>query len=295
MARVLKNAVLLAAVSVGTTSVAFADGVPAYGGLGYDSDAGTGYSGQNLRSLSISAGTGVAVASGNSYSDGTFTGSGAERLTTAGAVPLGNLGVNSSGQQNSSAYAVNAAGTAAGYSELYTNGVDLGPRAVVWQAGSSTPTQLATDGTDSTGFGRALAYYVGPDGSAAGFSTLYVNGAQVGDRAVKWTASGQLVPLGDIGAGATFGRFPTVQTYVNAMNTAGTAAGTSNLVDANGNSLGTRAVRWDAAGTRRSWAPSARARPARPAGWRTRSTPPVDPSGPRPGTLRPALARAPGP
>lgn len=53
-------------------------------------------------------------------------------ISGTAAAELGNLGTNSSGYANSEAYAINAAGTAVGFSQMYSGGTFVGQRAVAW-------------------------------------------------------------------------------------------------------------------------------------------------------------------
>jgi hypothetical protein len=243
------NAVF-AAAAVSTMSVQYANAayLTVYGGLTYNSDPSvlTGYTNASMQIFGVNAADGIGIASATYYNGGAYSGSVAERFNTSGATLLGNLGTSSSGSTSMAASSINATGTAVGYAEKYSGSTDLGPRAVRWDPSSTTPVVLQTLGTSTTGVGRAVAYYVGPDGSAAGFSSKYnSSGGLIGDRAVRWDSSGNITELGTIGFPDTnsgFGGYPS--TYVDAMNSAGIAVGIMATP-----SSGARPVRWDTTGT----------------------------------------------
>jgi hypothetical protein len=77
---------------------------------------------------------GIAVGIADKYTGGTPRGSRAVRWDASGtaATELGNLGTDSSGGTNSYAYAINDAGIAVGMADKYTDGTNLGHRAVLW-------------------------------------------------------------------------------------------------------------------------------------------------------------------
>ena len=66
----------------------------------------------------------------------------------AGATELGNLGTDTSGVTEAQAYAINSAGTAAGYADKYDgSGTYFGNRAVRWDASGTAATELGNLGT----------------------------------------------------------------------------------------------------------------------------------------------------
>lgn len=158
------------------------------------------------------------------------------------ATELGNLGTDASGNTNSVAYALNASGTAVGYATKYTASIALGDRAVRWDAGGTTATELGNLGLDGNNATTSYAYAISSTGTAVGYAFKYVNASPRGSRAVRWDADGtaatELGNLGTSTAGAT-------TSYAYAVNTAGTAVGFATKFVNNSN-LADRAVRWDA-------------------------------------------------
>lgn len=165
----------------------------------------------------------------------------------SGAAPteLGNLGLNTDGKAWGVASAINDTGTAVGSSVKFVSGVGMGQRAVRWSAPGTAVTELATLGTDPTGWGFATATVLNAAGTAFGSAQKYIGGVDKGGRAVRWNASGTAVmELPALGADRSgYNR----ASGVNAANDAGTSVGSSykyvGSVD-----KGTRAVRWDPAG-----------------------------------------------
>ncbi|MGD0516390.1 MAG: DUF3466 family protein [Thermoguttaceae bacterium] len=191
---------------------------------------------------------GTVVGYSYKYISGSYVGTRAVRWNASGtaATELGNLGTDSSGLTYGGAYAVNDAGTAVGYSYKYVGGSRKGGRAVRWNASGTTATELDNLGTSNSGVASACAYAVNDAGTAVGYSNKYINGSNMGTRAVRWSASGtaatELGNLGTSNSGVT-------SAYAYAVNNAGTAVGYSQKYDASGNDMGYRAVRWDATGT----------------------------------------------
>ena len=190
---------------------------------------------------------GTAVGRSTKYVSGSWVGERAVRWDASGtaATELGNLGTGGYGGTDARAYAVNNAGTAVGRSNKYASGSYKGRRAVRWDASGTAATELGNLGTDGSSFTNAEARAVNDSGTAVGNSDKYVNGSSVGDRAVRWDASGtaatELDNLGTTISGYT-------EAYAYAVNDAGTAVGFSRKY-VNGSSVGYCAVRWDASGT----------------------------------------------
>jgi hypothetical protein len=190
---------------------------------------------------------GMAVGHASKYAVGSTTSSGlsAVRWDSSGtsATELGNLGTSSSGYMQAEAFAINDAGTAVGYSQIY-GGNSGGSRAVRWNASGTVATELGNLGTDM-GYTNAQAYAINNPGTAVGWANQYGFLGAVSRCAVRWSASGTTATkLGDLGAdssGATLAE-------ACAINDAGTAIGYSEKY-IGGIDKGPRAVRWSASGT----------------------------------------------
>lgn len=116
------------------------------------------------------------------------------------ATELGSLGTNTSGQSFSDAYAVNAAGTAVGWSSKHdTSGVGLGPRAARWYASGTSATELGFLGVSSNGIGTAEAFAVNDAGTAVGYSHKYeASGSNLGRHAVVWLPDASVIDLNEL-------------------------------------------------------------------------------------------------
>ncbi len=101
------------------------------------------------------------------------------------------------------------------------------------------------DATTQTGYYLPTLVSTAGNGTAVGYATKYASGSDMGNRAVRWDASGAAaIELGHLGtddSGVTDSR-------ARAINTAGTAVGYAIKYDS-GVSKGNHAVRWDASGT----------------------------------------------
>lgn len=161
------------------------------------------------------------------------------------ATELGVLGTDAHGVATGTAYAINSSGTAIGFARKYAGGVELGDRPVRWAAGGSAATELGVLGTTAAGLSTGQAYAVNDAGTAVGFAVKYVDGVDLGNRAVRWdaasTTAAELDELGTTSAGAA-------DSFAYAVNAAGTTVGYATKYR-DGQSLGSRAVRWDAGGT----------------------------------------------
>ena len=241
-------AIAAAALTVAAALAPTANAAPIYGGPTYDSSTSTGFQNPALPvAPGSTAGNGTAVGYADKYTGGTSLGARAVRWDASGtaATELGNLGTNSGGSTTSIAYAVNTAGTAVGYAEKYSGSTYLGTRAVRWDAGGTTATELGNLGTNSSGITGNYAYAVNTAGTAVGQAQKYTGGTNLGYRAVRWDASGtaatELGNLGTDSSGVTLSN-------ATAVNTAGTAVGYAQKYTGD-TPLGNRAVRWDASGT----------------------------------------------
>jgi probable HAF family extracellular repeat protein len=166
------------------------------------------------------------------------------------ATVLGNLGLSSSNTGAARAYNVSPNGSfIAGYAEKYTGGTKVGDRAVVWNS-VGTPTAGALIGPEapSSDFNFPAASFaegVNDSGVSVGRSVLYSGTTSLGARPVKWAADGTATQLGILNTDLT-GRADGDAYDINAS---GVSIGVLDRYDpTTGDSLNTRAVRWNAAG-----------------------------------------------
>ena len=228
----------IAGLMIGMGAAAQAGDLLVAGSPLYDQATNTGLKGG---SLPYAPGCGVnnsgtAVGSSEKYVSAGDKGSRAVRWDDSGtAAELGNVGTNTSGYTNAFAVAVNDLATAVGYSEKYASGSDVGSRALRWDASGTTAIELNNLGTSALGYTTAHAYAVNAAGTAAGDSSKYVSGGNMGSRAVRWDASGTVATeLGNLGTSST--GYTDACAY--AINTAGTIAGWSDKY-VGGTDLGT--------------------------------------------------------
>ncbi len=213
----------------------------------YDPTTGTGYRSPSVPTHpGMTAGNGVGVGAASNYSGGSYLATVAYRIGNTGTVTL--LQPATANTTNSVAYAVNAAGTTVGLSNMYDgSGDNLGTAAVSWNA-SGGVTLLGTFGTNpNTGQSFGVAYAVNATGVSAGDQEAYnaASGSVVTSQfATRWDASGnitQLAPLSTSTSGLT-------RSAAYAINSAGTAVGYASVYSGT-TSLGTRAALWAGGGT----------------------------------------------
>ena len=122
------------------------------------------------------------------------------------ATELGNLGADALGVTDSQAYAVNDAGTVAGFARKHVNDVDLGKRAVRWDASGTAAVELGNLGTAPTGHTEAEAFAINAGGIAVGHALDYDDlgnlpddldgaGNLLAQHAVYWGPDGVAVDL----------------------------------------------------------------------------------------------------
>jgi hypothetical protein len=192
--------------------------------------------------------SGTAVGWAEVYLPEGYRGERAVRWDGSGSVAtqLGNLGTDSIGYSSlNEAYAVNSSGTAVGFSEKYVSGVDLGERAVRWNASGTAATELGNLGTISSSI-YARAYAVNSSGTAVGYAEKFVSGQDRGQRAVRWAGSGTAATELTTSLGTKTNGVTTSEAY--AVNDSGTAVGYARKY-VSGVDFGNRAVRWDASTT----------------------------------------------
>jgi hypothetical protein len=190
------------------------------------------------RAVAISA-NGTTIGHASKYTDNTSRGLRAVRWDAGGtaATELDTLGTDANGSTSAEAYAVNASGTAVGYSQKFVDGTSQGQRAVRWNAGGTTAIELGTIGDPNNA--SSQAYAVSANGTVVG-----IGSTPNGVRAVRWDAGGtaatELETLGTSIYGLSTG-------FAVAVNDDGTTVGFGRKWV--GTAFGTRAIRWDAAGT----------------------------------------------
>jgi hypothetical protein len=141
---------------------------------------------------------------------------------------------------------INDSGVAAGYADRL-NAADLfeSLRAVRWDATGAAIELPALGSGHDTSSTIGIPPAINDSGVIVGSVGKYdASGTSMGSRPVRWDAAGNPLELQGLGAnasGITSGR-------ARAVNASGIAAGTVDKYDAAGTSLGSRAVRWDAAG-----------------------------------------------
>ncbi|MBL8762225.1 MAG: DUF3466 family protein [Phycisphaerae bacterium] len=245
--RCLISVAALAAVSGLACSLSPAS-VTIYGGPTYNSTTGTGYQSPNLPVIpGESAGIATAIGFASKYAGGTNLGPRAIRWDASGtaATELGNLGTNGSGSTSAYAYAINSAGTTVGSASKYSGGTNRGLRAVRWDASGTAATELGNLGTSGSGSTACVASAINSTGTAVGHAQKYSGNTPLGNRAVRWDASGTAaLELGNLGTNNS----GVADCAAYAINSTGTAVGIAQKYSGN-TPLGNRAVRWDASGT----------------------------------------------
>ena len=135
--------------------------------------------------------------------------------------------------------AVSGAGAAVGFADRFQGGVNKGTRAIRLD-GTGNAFELNTLTVDPFGVSNASAYSINAFGQSAGFASKYV-GADLGKRAVRWDAAGNVFELGHLGTDGT----DATEAYAYAINASGQTAGEAAKYEG-GVYRGDRAVRWDA-------------------------------------------------
>ena len=194
---------------------------------------------------------GVAVGfSGKINPDGSNAGWSAVRWDASGtaATELGNLGTARNyglypdNWTESAAFAVNSAGMAVGYANVYDDGGQLLRQhaPVRWDpSGTATELgQLAVNADASVTWSPAA---LNDAGTAVGWvKKVRDDGILAGTRAVRWEASGaEAIELGNLGTS-----FGITYSEAMAINAAGTAVGFAGRYSATDAFLGERAVYW---------------------------------------------------
>ncbi len=205
-----------------------------YGSPVYDGPAGTGHIAERIYPTRGSHMVGVGLA--NKYVGGADKGFRPVRWDTTGWMELETLSTTNTGYGGAYALAVNASGTGVGYAQRFINNTFSGERAVRWDPGTSTPTELNhLDSQAMTG----RAYAINSTGTIVGSLAYGPTGT---NRAVRWDEYGTIATvLGTIG----INYLHHTATVLNESGTIGGVAGKR----AGSVSLGTRAVRWDSGGT----------------------------------------------
>ncbi len=212
-------------INVGTRALRWT----AWGSVTELGNLGTSGSGYTLSSALAVNDTGTAVGYASEYLGGVWRGERAVRWDASGtdATELGNLGTTDWGGTMSAAYALNRAGTAVGYALKYVGGVNLGDRAVRWDAGGTAATELGNLGTHTSGVTSSRAFAVNEAGTAVGTALKYdEGGTDLGSRAVAWLPNASVVDLNDLGVVPNPTGGSWLLTSARALSADGWAAGT---------------------------------------------------------------------
>ncbi len=188
--------------------------------------------------------SGIAVGYAKEYSGNTSLGLRAVRwdADTTEATELGNLETDSSGATIANAKAINASGTIVGQSEKYDGDTCVGKRAVRWDAGGTTVTELGNLGVNNSGYTYASAQDINDSGVVAGYSNKYdSSGNYLGRRAVYWPCDGT-VPMELDNLSADDSGY--AESYAEDINFYGVSVGYAMKYDDVGNYIGYRAVCW---------------------------------------------------
>ncbi|WP_425396095.1 DUF3466 family protein [Aeoliella sp.] len=110
------------------------------------------------------------------------------------ATELGTLSAQSTSAR-SFALSINDEGTSVGWSTKHIGSASRGTRGVRWDASTTTPTELGSLGTDSSGRTASIAYQINSRGVAVGYAQKYESENLVGDRAVAWGADASALDL----------------------------------------------------------------------------------------------------
>ncbi len=173
--------------------------------------------------------SGTAVGFAVKYDGGIEYGTRAVRWSAAGiaATELDHLGTDQNGRTDSRAYAINDSGVTVGAALFYDAGIEMGYRAVRWDASGTTATQLGHLGASLfDGLTESEAWAVNSSGTAIGWALKNGGSRETLQdhevRAVRWDA-GSIVAteLGDLGLDFS-GR---TRTDARAINDSGTIVG----------------------------------------------------------------------
>ena len=170
----------------------------------------------------------------------------AVRWNSSGSISeLGLLGTDANGLSNSYAYAINSSGAVTGAVEKFTGNTAVGYRAVRWIATNTTVTELGNLGTDANGISQDYSVAINTAGTVAGYGDKYSGGNFLGQRAIRWGATGNTATeLGNLGTDAN----GVANGKAFAINTSGTIIGYAEKYTSGANN-GWRAVRWNSSGT----------------------------------------------
>ena len=114
----------------------------------------------------------------------------------APATELDDLGTDAGGYTEVFAGSINAVGAVVGWAKKYDgSGLDLGYRAVRWDASDTAAMELANLGTDTSGYTESYAAAINDAGTVVGSAFKYDSlGGNFGYRPVRWDASAPTRP-----------------------------------------------------------------------------------------------------
>jgi hypothetical protein len=229
-------------VDLGSRAVRWNEaGVVELGNLGVDLSGTTASQAYAINS------SGLSVGFASKYVGGTYSGDRAVRWSSAGtsATQLGHLGISLGGFAYAYAVDVNESGTIAGSSEKFVSGISTGIRAVRWNSGGITATELGHLGLFPGGYTYAYAYGINDLGTVVGVSDKPSPTGTYGTRAVRWNAGfTTAVELGNLGTDVNGNTGSTAYD----VNNSGTVVGIA-FKHESGVYVGQRAVRWEGGST----------------------------------------------
>ncbi|MEA2735969.1 MAG: hypothetical protein QOE14_2420 [Humisphaera sp.] len=236
--------ILAAAVTAALAGTARGQTVTVYGGLTYNQTTGDGFHNAGFGPYGVPLNdNGVAIGVVDKFVGGVHKGPAGQRWDSGGSVTeLATLGSDASGIIAAVPQAINLAGQIAGYSEKYVGGVDKGNRAVRWDT-SGAIVELGNLGLDPGGETFSRSHAINLSGQIAGTASKYVGGVYSGTPAVRWSASGAPLELGNLGVSLD----GDMNNAATAINPSGVTSGYAEKY-VSGEFLGTRAVRWNASG-----------------------------------------------
>jgi hypothetical protein len=165
----------------------------------------------------------------------------AQYVTVYGG-PTYSFGVG--GFQNGGGGNATDAGAALASAEEYVGAEDLGYRSFRLNAFGPSPVELQPLSPGPAGITDVVVGAMNAAGVSVGYSHAFSGGTDEGTRAVRWSISGEVSELDNLGTDNN--GFTDVDAF--AINTSGVAAGYGNKYQS-GVFMGLRAIRWDAAGT----------------------------------------------
>jgi hypothetical protein len=154
--------------------------------------------------------------------------------------PVTHTGYDGNGEENH----VVGEGISVGIAEKSVLGVDMGRRAVRWDAAGGA-AELGNIGTKANGYTNTTVTTINALGTAVGIADKYISDVDKGTRPVRWDATTTTATeLGNLGTDTT----GVASAWINALNNANQAVGYASKYDPVGMYFAGHAVRWEASG-----------------------------------------------